>query len=82
MNWSHPLLIALVVAVPPTAASLMAYVLTRYNSRQIKSLKVDVDGRLGQLIEVTRQAAQSEGEAKGAKDEQGRQKTRDSEKRR
>lgn len=65
--------IALIAATPPTLVALGAIIISWRNGRKTDELKVTVDGRLSELLEVTATSA----EAKGVLKEHARKKLSD-----
>lgn len=54
------LLVALIAAVPPTVAALAAWYAAMHAGRTVTTLDLKVNGRMDQLLEEARRAAQLE----------------------
>jgi hypothetical protein len=51
----------LLVSIPPTIAALGALLLGWLNSRKLAKVETKVDGRLTELLELTRKSSHAEG---------------------
>jgi hypothetical protein len=72
MVMSDAVLIALIVAVPPTVAATAALIASLHVGKKADQLTVMVDGRLGELLEAKDQllaAAKVSSHAEGMKDQ-------------
>ena len=56
-NWM-PIFVA---AIPPTIAAMGALLLGWFNSRKLSKVETKVDGRLTELLELTRKSSTAEG---------------------
>lgn len=70
---SDPLMIALVVSIPPTIASIAALVSSIKNRRKLDNLHGDINSRLTELVEHAKAAAHALGHAEGMKAERDSQ---------
>lgn len=58
--------IALIVAAPPFLAALAGLITSLRNKAKLDRVSLDVDGRLTELLELTRKASDAEGALRGA----------------
>lgn len=58
-------IVAVLVAIPPTLAAIAAYLRSRTNTTEVRSLSSRVNGRLDELLELTRTASYAKGLAAG-----------------
>lgn len=58
---SENILLAVIVSIPPTIASVVAVIVAIVNSRKIEDLHILINSRLTQLLEQTAKASKAEG---------------------
>jgi hypothetical protein len=69
---SETVIIACIVALPPTVAALAALVVSLKGNRKVDNLVVQVDGRLTQLLASVKTENQATGHAAGVEAERTR----------
>ena len=67
------IIIAIIAAIPTTIASIAGLIVSLGNRHHVKALKITVDGRLTELLAVTKAAALAQGTAEGIESERVRQ---------
>lgn len=65
---SDPIVVAMIVAIPPTLGALLAYFQSRKNTKALDEVHITLNSRLTQLLEQTGKAARAEGKAEGKKE--------------
>lgn len=71
---SDVVVVALIVAIPPTVAAVAALIVSLRGNRKVDNLIIQVDGRLTQLLESVSSENQATGHAAGVEAERLREK--------
>jgi hypothetical protein len=69
---SDNVIVAMIVAIPPTIASVCGVVISLINSRKIHLLHLHVNSRLDALVTETGRSQFAEGKAQGMEEERRR----------
>ena len=65
MILSEPVQIALIVAVAPTATAICTFILGLVNHSKLEKVEEKVNGRLSELLQLTRKSSRAEGVKEG-----------------
>ncbi len=69
---TDPVTVGLIAAIPATIAALAALWATVKGNRKVDSIKVDIDGRLSQLLESVSKEQHALGRSEGVESERTR----------
>jgi uncharacterized membrane protein len=61
MVMNQGVLVAIIAAVPGTISGTIAAIVSVHNRSAIANVKVEIDGRMGELLNLTRTAAHAAG---------------------
>ena len=61
MTTSDAVVLALIASVPPTITAIASLLSSMKNANAIKSLHMDVNGRIGQLLEMNKKESRAAG---------------------
>jgi len=56
-----PIIVALIVACPPTLISLLSFIKSKQNSLAIQDVHLSINSRMDELLSAARSASKSEG---------------------
>ena len=74
---SEAVKVALIVSIAPTLAAIFGMVISIKNRSKLDQLSVNINGRLSELLEVSKRANHAEGMAQERKEERERQNGKD-----